>query len=103
LAAEKVITEAHTRSSWPVMTACGRPPEELIPGKLRTACAVMSQTLGTALGDWIADTGLGYEAGAVVFAAGLVVVVLLYYFTDISRLLLFWAAQRELIRSDRGG
>ncbi len=57
------------------------------------AAITFSQTLGTALGDWIADTGgLGYEGGAVVFAAGLVVVVLLYYFTDLSRVLLFWAA-----------
>jgi len=52
-----------------------------------------SQTLGTALGDWIADTGgLGYEGGALVFAAALVAVVLLYYLTDVSRVLLFWAA-----------
>ena len=57
------------------------------------AAITFSQTLGTALGDWIADTGgLGYEGGDVVFAAGLVVVVLLYYFTDLSRVLLFWAA-----------
>jgi uncharacterized membrane-anchored protein len=57
------------------------------------AAITFSQTLGTALGDWIADTGgLGYEGGALVFAAGLAVVVLLYYFTDISRVLLFWAA-----------
>ena len=57
------------------------------------AAITFSQTLGTALGDWIADTGgLGYESGALVFAAGLAVVVLLYYFTDISRVLLFWAA-----------
>jgi uncharacterized membrane-anchored protein len=52
-----------------------------------------SQTLGTALGDWIADTGgLGYEGGALVFAAGLAVIVLLYYFTGVSRVMLFWAA-----------
>ena len=54
---------------------------------------LFSQTLGTALGDWMADTnGIGYEAGAVVFAAGLAVVALAYYYTAISRTLLFWAA-----------
>lgn len=52
-----------------------------------------SQTLGTALGDWLADdTGLGYEGGALVFGAGLLAVVALYYFTKLSRTLLFWAA-----------
>jgi uncharacterized membrane-anchored protein len=57
------------------------------------AAITFSQTLGTALGDCIADTGgLGYEGGALVFAAGLVVVVLFYYFSNVSRVLLFWAA-----------
>jgi len=52
-----------------------------------------SQTLGTALGDWIADTGgLGYEGGALVFAAGLAVTAALYYWTDVSRVALFCAA-----------
>jgi len=52
-----------------------------------------SQTLGTALGDWIADTtGLGYEGGAIVFAAVLLVLVALYYRTQVSRIFLFWAA-----------
>jgi uncharacterized membrane-anchored protein len=52
-----------------------------------------SQTLGTALGDWLADTGgLGYERGALVFACGLVIVCGLYFFTSASRVLLFWAA-----------
>ena len=51
-----------------------------------------SQTLGTALGDWIADAGLGYSGGALVFGAGLVVLAALYYFTKISRVFLFWAA-----------
>lgn len=52
-----------------------------------------SQTLGTALGDWIADdTGLGYLGGASVFAAALAVVAGLYSFTSASRALLFWAA-----------
>ncbi|MEE7462933.1 hypothetical protein MFUR16E_17605 [Methylobacterium fujisawaense] len=52
-----------------------------------------SQTLGTALGDWLADTnGLGYEGGALVFGAALAVVVALYYGTRVSRVGLFWAA-----------
>ena len=52
-----------------------------------------SQTLGTALGDWMADTsGLGYAGGALVFGAGLAVLAALYFWTDVSRVLLFWAA-----------
>jgi uncharacterized membrane-anchored protein len=52
-----------------------------------------SQTLGTALGDWIADTGgLGYQGGALVFAALLAVTVGLYFWTSVSRVLLFWVA-----------
>lgn len=52
-----------------------------------------SQTLGTALGDWTADdTGLGYDGGALVFCTGLAVLAALYYWTRISRVLLFWAA-----------
>ena len=57
------------------------------------AAITFSQTLGTALGDWLADTGgLGYEGGALVFGAGLVVLAAAYYWTDISRVGLFWAA-----------
>jgi uncharacterized membrane-anchored protein len=51
-----------------------------------------SQTLGTALGDWIADAGLGYSGGAIVFGAALAVLALLYLTTSISRVGLFWAA-----------
>jgi uncharacterized membrane-anchored protein len=52
-----------------------------------------SQTLGTALGDWAADTGgLGYGGGALVFGAALAVLALLYFRTGISRVALFWAA-----------
>lgn len=52
-----------------------------------------SQTLGTALGDWLADTGgLGYEGGALVFGAALAVVAALYYWTKVSHVFLFWAA-----------
>jgi uncharacterized membrane-anchored protein len=54
---------------------------------------MFSQTLGTALGDWTADTaGLGYVGGAIVFSALLAVVVAAYYWTNFSRTLLFWAA-----------
>jgi len=59
---------------------------------------LFSQTLGTALGDWAAGTdrggmGLGYENGALIFGAGLVVVAALYFFwKNCSRALLFWAA-----------
>jgi uncharacterized membrane-anchored protein len=52
-----------------------------------------SQTLGTALGDWIADTGgVGYEGGALVFAAGLALIGGLYLWTNVSYVLLFWSA-----------
>ena len=54
---------------------------------------LFSQTLGTALGDWMADTnGLGYEGGALVFAAGLIVIAAAYFWTNTSRTLLFWSA-----------
>ncbi len=54
---------------------------------------MFSQTLGTALGDWTADTaGLGYTGAAVVFGGMLALVVAAYYRTSVSRTLLFWAA-----------
>jgi len=57
------------------------------------ATILFSQTLGTALGDWMADTtGLGYEGGALVFAAGLAVVAVGNFYTNVSRTLLFWSA-----------
>src|SRR6201985_351179 len=57
------------------------------------AAITFSQTLGTALGDWMADTGgLGFGDGALVFAAALAVIVAAYWFTNISRVLLFWLA-----------
>jgi uncharacterized membrane-anchored protein len=60
------------------------------------ATIMFSQTLGTALGDWMADDktgmGLGYQGGALVFAAGLAVVAWAYFYTKVSRTLLFWAA-----------
>ncbi|MBC7755268.1 MAG: hypothetical protein H7Z20_01245 [Bdellovibrio sp.] len=54
---------------------------------------MFSQTLGTALGDWTADTaGLGYAGGAIIFSALLIAVLAAYYWTEISRTALFWAA-----------
>jgi uncharacterized membrane-anchored protein len=57
------------------------------------AAITFSQTLGTALGDWIADSsGLGYEGGAMVFGFALASVAAAYYRTHISRVTLFWMA-----------
>jgi uncharacterized membrane-anchored protein len=57
------------------------------------AAITFSQTLGTALGDWMADTGgLGYEGSALVFLAALAILAGLYYWSNVSRVLLFWAA-----------
>ncbi len=58
---------------------------------------LFSQTLGTALGDWIAGSdrgglGLGYEYGALIFGMGLAIVAAGYFWTCISQTLLFWAA-----------
>jgi len=57
---------------------------------------LFSQTLGTALGDWVADPktgwGLGYEGGALLFSGAPLVVIALYFWTKISRTALFWAA-----------
>ena len=54
---------------------------------------MFSQTLGTALGDWFADTAdLGYLGAAGVFGAGLLVLALLYYLTSATRPVLFWIA-----------
>jgi uncharacterized membrane-anchored protein len=50
-----------------------------------------SQTLGTALGDWMADS-TGYEHGAFVFAAGLALLAAAYFWSNVSRVFLFWAA-----------
>jgi uncharacterized membrane-anchored protein len=56
------------------------------------ATITFSQTLGTALGDWAADSGLGYAGGALLFGGVLAVVALAYCWTKISHVLLFWAA-----------
>lgn len=54
---------------------------------------LFSQTLGTALGDWVADTNdFGYEGGALVFGAGLLLIAGAYFLTDLSRTFLFWNA-----------
>jgi len=54
---------------------------------------MFSQTLGTALGDWVADTNdMGYLGAAAVFGGLLLVTAFLYYFTSISRVILFWTA-----------
>jgi uncharacterized membrane-anchored protein len=61
-------------------------------------CTILfSQTLGTALGDWVAGSdgggmGLGYEYGSVIFGVGLAFVAALYFWTSISHTILFWAA-----------
>jgi uncharacterized membrane-anchored protein len=51
-----------------------------------------SQTLGTALGDWAADGGLGYSGAAITFGVALLVLAGLYFWTRVSRVMLFWAA-----------
>jgi len=51
-----------------------------------------SQTLGTALGDWVADGSLGYSGAAFLFGAALAALAAMYYLTKLSRVLLFWAA-----------
>jgi uncharacterized membrane-anchored protein len=56
------------------------------------ATIMFSQTLGTALGDWMADTGLGYHGSALVIAVALAIVAALYFFTAVSHTLLFWTA-----------
>jgi len=54
---------------------------------------MFSQTLGTALGDWVADTNeMGYLGAAAIFGGLLLLSALLYYFTGLSRVILFWAA-----------
>jgi uncharacterized membrane-anchored protein len=54
---------------------------------------MFSQTLGTALGDWTADTAaLGYLGAAIIFGAMLLIVILAHYFTHVSKTVLFWTA-----------
>jgi uncharacterized membrane-anchored protein len=57
------------------------------------ATITFSQTLGTALGDWMADdAGVGFAGGAFIFGAALAVIAALYFWTRISRVMLFWMA-----------
>ena len=75
---------------------------ELIVGRhvLHTARAetfywitiTFSQTLGTALGDWVADGTLGYSGAAILFGGILAILAALYFLTDVSRVMLFWSA-----------
>jgi uncharacterized membrane-anchored protein len=51
-----------------------------------------SQTLGTALGDWVADSGLGFGGGASLFGVALAIIAILYFTTRINHVPLFWAA-----------
>ena len=54
---------------------------------------LFSNTLGTALGDFLADdSGLGFIGGAILIGSLLIIIVLFYYFTNISRIVLFWIA-----------
>src|SRR5213080_1111525 len=54
---------------------------------------MFSQTLGTALGDWVADTNdMGYVGAAAVFGGLLLLTALLYYLSSFSRVILFWTA-----------
>ena len=54
---------------------------------------MFSQTLGTALGDWVADTNdMGYLGAAAIFGGLLLVTALLYFFTSLSHVMLFWTA-----------
>jgi uncharacterized membrane-anchored protein len=54
---------------------------------------MFSQTLGTALGDWTTDSaGIGYIGGAIVFSSLLALIVAAYFWTTISRTVLFWTA-----------
>jgi uncharacterized membrane-anchored protein len=56
------------------------------------ATITLSQTLGTALGDWTADSGLGYLGGALLFSAALAIVAAAYFWSRISHVVLFWTA-----------
>lgn len=51
-----------------------------------------SQTLGTALGDWVADSSLGYLGAAEIFGGLLALVAAAFFFTRANRIMLFWAA-----------
>jgi uncharacterized membrane-anchored protein len=78
----------HTTGSIAVETVCS-PKSEIF----YWLTIMFSQTLGTALGDWVADTeSLGYTASAFIFGGLLSVIALAYYKTRISHAILFWSA-----------
>ena len=57
------------------------------------ATITFSQTLGTALGDWMADdAGVGFAGGVAIFGGAIAIIAALYYLTNVSRVLLFWLA-----------
>jgi uncharacterized membrane-anchored protein len=56
------------------------------------ATILFSNTLGTALGDWVSDSGPGFLGGVLIFSGAIAVIATLYFFTKISRTFLFWAA-----------
>ena len=56
------------------------------------ATITFSQTLGTALGDWVADSSFGYSGAAMIFGAALAITATLSFWTGVSRVLLFWSA-----------
>ena len=56
------------------------------------ATILFSNTLGTALGDWVSDSGPGFAGGVAIFAASIAILAVLYFFTNISRTVLFWSA-----------
>ncbi|MFM5917251.1 MAG: hypothetical protein ACKOOL_06930 [Novosphingobium sp.] len=56
------------------------------------ATITLSQTLGTALGDWVSDSGPGYLGAAAIFGAALAIVAALWFATRANRAVLFWAA-----------
>lgn len=54
---------------------------------------LVSNTLGTALGDYLADSkGFGFEGGALVFGSLIALIAVFFFITNISRTILFWAA-----------
>ncbi len=56
------------------------------------ATILFSNTLGTALGDWVSDSGPGFAGGVAIFAGAIAILAALYLFTNISRTVLFWSA-----------
>ena len=56
------------------------------------ATILFSNTLGTALGDWVSDSGPGFVGGVLIFSGAIAIIAALYFFTKISHTFLFWAA-----------